>query len=68
LVAMALVSTAEHIASVVTKQHLVLTAVVDLAGMLSMIIVWVGRYVLLDRIVFRSGPRRTPQAQPGMIR
>jgi putative flippase GtrA len=54
VLAMAIIAGAEHVARSITRQHVVLTAVVDVAGLLSMVGVWFGRYFLLDRFVFRS--------------
>jgi putative flippase GtrA len=60
-VSMAIVAAAEDLARLVSTQHLVLSAVVDLAGLVAMFTVWLARYVVLDQLVFR--PAAATQAQ-----
>jgi putative flippase GtrA len=61
VVSIAIIAAAEDLARLVSTQHLVLSAVVDLAGLFAMFTVWVARYVVLDQFVFRPGT--TMQAQ-----
>jgi putative flippase GtrA len=52
--AMVLISGSEHLARHLTTQQVVLNAVVDGTGAAAMLLVWGCRYLLLDRLVFRS--------------
>lgn len=52
---------AEAIGRHYTDSHLTLTAVVNGASVVATIVVWIARYLVLDRVVFRVRDDRPPQ-------
>jgi hypothetical protein len=62
LISMVAIAGALDLARTVTDAHTILTGVVDGVGLVSMVAVWMVRYLVLDRVVF--GTQRLARLNP----